>query len=91
MRPVWWQNAARDDLRRLISHIAQSNPDAAEAMRQRIETAIQPVSRHLFLGRAGRIEGTRELVVHPNYIVIYRVHVDGIEITNVIHARRRYP
>lgn len=91
MRAIRWQTAARDDLRRLVSHIAQSNPDAAEAMRQRIETAIQPMSRHPFLGRVGRIQGTRELVVHPNYIVIYRVQDQAIEITTILHARRRYP
>ena len=37
---------------------------------------------------AGR---ARELVAHPNYIVVYRVTDDAIEIVNVVHARQKYP
>jgi len=41
--------------------------------------------------RPGRVEGTREAIVHPNYILIYRVTVDAVEITAVVHARQEYP
>jgi len=37
------------------------------------------------------VPGTREIVAHPSYIVVYRVWDDRVEITNVIHAQRRYP
>ena len=33
---------------------------------------------------------TREIVVHPNYLVVYRV-TDRIEIVTVLHARQEYP
>jgi plasmid stabilization system protein ParE len=41
--------------------------------------------------RRGRIAGTREAVVHPNYILIYEVGVGVLEIRSVIHSRREYP
>ena len=41
--------------------------------------------------RTGRVEGTREAVVHPNYILIYRVATDAVEIVAVVHARQEYP
>jgi plasmid stabilization system protein ParE len=41
--------------------------------------------------RKGRVPGTREAVVHPNYILIYLVGAEAIEIVNVVHARRQYP
>lgn len=41
--------------------------------------------------RTGRIPGTREAVVHPNYILIYQVGIDSVEVLNVIHSRREYP
>lgn len=41
--------------------------------------------------RSGRREGTRELVVHPNYIVVYVVREDAVEIVSVLHTRREYP
>ena len=31
------------------------------------------------------------MVVHPNYVVIYRISADAIEIVSVAHAKRRYP
>jgi plasmid stabilization system protein ParE len=43
------------------------------------------------LFRSGREPGTREVVAHPNYILVYRVMDDWIEVVNVIHARQRYP
>jgi plasmid stabilization system protein ParE len=37
------------------------------------------------------VEGTREAVVHPNYIIVYRVTTDAVEIVSVVHARQEYP
>jgi toxin ParE1/3/4 len=34
--------------------------------------------------------GTREIVVHPNYIVFYEV-TDAIEVLAVVHATENYP
>ncbi|WP_372585963.1 MULTISPECIES: hypothetical protein [Serratia] len=31
------------------------------------------------------------MVVHPNYIVVYRVLAAHIEIAGVLHARQEYP
>ena len=41
--------------------------------------------------RPGRIGGTREIVAHPNYIIVYRVQTDRIDIVSVLHARQEYP
>ncbi|WP_141217973.1 type II toxin-antitoxin system RelE/ParE family toxin [Bordetella genomosp. 5] len=34
---------------------------------------------------------TREIVVHPNYLVVYEVLQDSVEVRAVLHARRKYP
>jgi toxin ParE1/3/4 len=41
--------------------------------------------------RSGRIPGTREALVHPNYILNYRVTAEAVEIVALVHARQQYP
>ena len=43
------------------------------------------------LGRPGRIDGTRELVVHQHYILVYEVVDDTIIILMVLHTSRQWP
>lgn len=43
------------------------------------------------LGRTGRIAGTRELVTHRNYILIYDTAGDVVRILRVLHAARQWP
>lgn len=40
--------------------------------------------------RLGRVLNTGEIIVHPNYLAIYRL-TDRIEILSVLHARQQYP
>jgi toxin ParE1/3/4 len=82
---------ARADLVAVVSYIAERNPDAASKLLDQIESSVKPLARHPNLYRAGRIGGTREMVVHPNYIVVYRVGAAAIGIVSVLHSRRVYP
>lgn len=50
-----------------------------------------PLSEHPYLFPNGRISDTREIVAHPNYLVVYRVTSDHIVIVDVLHSRREYP
>ncbi len=44
-----------------------------------------------YLFRLNRVVGTREHVVHPNYIVVYQVGSDVIDILRILHSRQQYP
>lgn len=37
------------------------------------------------------MEGTREFVVTPNYILVYRIKGDRLGIVTVPHAARKWP
>lgn len=91
MLPIRWNAKALDELDAIAGYIAHLNPIAAEGLQDLIETSVLPLSEHPYLYRLGRVAGTRELVVHPNYIVVYRVLSDQVEIVGVLHATREYP
>jgi len=88
--PLVWRAEARADLLGIIAYIGERNLSAAERLLAIIEHAAEQLSTHPFMYRPGRVPGTREAVVHPNYIIVYRVG-DLIEILAVLHARQQYP
>jgi toxin ParE1/3/4 len=89
--PVQWQQDARNDLAAIIKFVAAQNTSAARALKAQIQDATVGLSDHPYLARNGRVPGTRELVAHPNYIVIYEVTASTVEILAVVHARQQYP
>ncbi|WP_258861287.1 type II toxin-antitoxin system RelE/ParE family toxin [Neisseria gonorrhoeae] len=54
------------------------------------ETA-EKIGQMPYMGRKGRVAGTREFVAHPNYILVYQVKLDEIRILRVLHGSRKYP
>jgi toxin ParE1/3/4 len=82
---------ASADLEDILSYIADRNESAAESLNEAIEQATSQLPQHPYLYRLGRADSTREIVVHPNYLVIYRVTSVAIEIVAVVHARQQYP
>jgi toxin ParE1/3/4 len=91
MLPVEWRAEASADLEEIISYIADRNLSAAEGLYEAIEHATSQLPLHPDLYRLGRVAGTREIVVHPNYLVIYHITSTAIEIVAVVHARQQYP
>lgn len=91
MLSLVWTEAALDDLDTIITFIAEDNPGAAERLQSAIEACAEHLPAHPFMYRTGRVPGTREAVVHPNYLLIYEVHVEIVEIMRVVHSRQEYP
>jgi toxin ParE1/3/4 len=60
-------------------------------MSTRIRDSVLPAAEHPYIAPIGRIPGTREIVAHPNYLVVYRVASTSIQVLRVLHARQQYP
>ena len=90
MKVVWAESAthARNGL---INYIAEDNVLAALEMDDTITAATLRLEDFSSLGRPGRIDGTRELVVHQHYILVYEVVDDTIIILMVLHTSRQWP
>ena len=91
MHRLEWKKQARLDLIKIVEHIAEGNPDAADKLADDIESKAEGLREHPELYRAGRKRGTREMVVHPHYIVIYRVRTEAVEVLRVKHTAQRWP
>ncbi|MBD8096003.1 type II toxin-antitoxin system RelE/ParE family toxin [Pseudomonas fluorescens] len=87
---IEWAPAARAQLRQITDFISDRNPVAALELNQAIEASVLALSRRPHLCRPGRVIGTREMVVHPNYLVVYQV-TGSVRVLSVLHARQRYP
>jgi toxin ParE1/3/4 len=81
-----WKKQARTDMIKIVEHIAEDNPDAADKLADDIEVKAQGLRERPELYRAGRKRGTREMVVHASYVMIYRVQKETVEILRVKHA-----
>ena len=90
MRLMWTQSA-NAERRAIREYIATDNPVAALALDELISEKVSRLLDHPGLGRPGRIAGTREWVVHQNYIVIYDETGDVLRVLRVVHAARRWP
>lgn len=91
MHDLVWKKQARNDLIKIVKHIAQGNPDAAEKLADEIEAKAEKLRERPKLFRVGRKRGTRELVAHPNYLVIYRIEAETVEILRVKHSAQSWP
>jgi toxin ParE1/3/4 len=88
---VEWKDMARADLLAIVDYISDDNPDAAQQLKDDIEAKTSQLPFHPDIYRPGRIAGTREMVAHPNYIVVYAVNSRAITILRVLHAAQSWP
>ena len=91
MLTLLWSPKALDELDNLTIYIGEHNPSAADRLTERIESCAEQLTQFPYMHRTGRVPGTREAVVNPNYILVYRVTADAIEVLGVLHTRQQYP
>jgi toxin ParE1/3/4 len=89
---VRWLRVALANLLEAAEYLESENPTAATASLERIVKAVYRLEHYPGIGRAGRIEGTRELVVASTpYVIPYRVRGQYVEILRVFHSARKWP
>ena len=89
-----WLPRAFLDRDALIDYIAQHNLSAAIDQGDKIEDQLLHLLAHPLLGRAGRIKGTRELVISGTpFIAVYRYRPRQrvIEVIRLLHGAQQWP
>jgi len=85
-----WTRPASSDRKEIREYIAQDNPVAALALDELLSEKASRLIEHPGLGRRGRVAGTRELVVHRNYVLIYDAIGERVRILRVLHAAKQW-
>lgn len=88
---VKWTKTALANLGAIVAYIEKDNPERAKSFVMEIEAKTNSLAEFPSTGRPGRVIGTRELVIHPNYIIPYRMRGGVVEILRVQHVAPRWP
>jgi addiction module RelE/StbE family toxin len=83
---IKWTHAALRSVDEIADYIAQNNPTRATSFVRELKDAVTKLQAHPGMGRGGRVPGTRELILHKNFIAIYRVRGDDVEILRLHHV-----
>ncbi|MDO8901390.1 MAG: type II toxin-antitoxin system RelE/ParE family toxin [Phenylobacterium sp.] len=75
----------------IVDYISDANPDAAQRLKDELERKVAKLPDRPRLYRPGRVAGTREMVVRPNYIVVYAESDRAVVILRVLHATQQWP
>lgn len=87
-----WTDGAVEDLQSAHDYLEAEHPRAAWEAVTRIMSAVERLEQFPQMGRAGRVEGSRELVVTGTpFLVAYRRRDESIQILAVLHAARKWP
>jgi len=89
---IKWFRQALLDLDRIETYIADDSPATAVDIVVKIIKAVSLLGAQQGIGRAGRVPGTKELII-PGlpYIVPYRVKDGEVQVLRVYHSSRKWP
>lgn len=88
---VIWATAAEQDRTDIFDYISQDNPLAAIRMDELFAEAAGRLAEHPHLGKSGSIAGTRELIPHESYRLVYEVQDNTVWILALVHTARMWP
>jgi toxin ParE1/3/4 len=90
---IEWTEQATRQLDQAYDYIALSNSEPVAArITMQIVTSVQQLAAFPMSGRAGRVPGTRELVIsNTPFVAAYSVDHDRIVILAVYHGARQWP
>jgi toxin ParE1/3/4 len=87
-----WTTAAADDLEGIAEYLFEKSPQNAVQLIRKIYEAPSSLKTYPNLGRPGKKEGTRELVLAPlPYIVVYQIMGDATYILRILHGAQDWP
>lgn len=72
-------------------YIFIDNPSAAAKMDTLFSNAAVMLSENPEIGQYGKITGTRELIPHESYRLVYEIDQGSVWILALVHTARQWP
>lgn len=91
MIELFWTPEAIHDRDEIYDYIDADSPVAALILDELFEEKAGRLVDYPEMGRLGREVGTRELVVHKNYIIVYDMSSEQMRVLRVLHVARQWP
>jgi toxin ParE1/3/4 len=88
---VVWTPEAQQDRAEVWDHIAADNLGAAARLDELFSVAAAKLTDFPMLGRTGKIPGTRELIPHESYRLVYEIEGDIVWVLALVHTARQWP
>jgi len=88
---ILWLEAAQRDLDALIDYIAEDNPKSSLRIFNTIRQSVKKLASYPLIGREGRVEKTRELIIPQLPFIVVYVVAKEIRILAVVHTSRKWP
>jgi toxin ParE1/3/4 len=88
---VRWTSSARQDRIGIRDYIAADNRRAAARMDALFGEAAARLADHPHLGKPGKILGTRELIPHESYRLVYEIDDQAVWVLALVHSARQWP
>ncbi|MFN3548974.1 MAG: type II toxin-antitoxin system RelE/ParE family toxin [Mesorhizobium sp.] len=88
---VRWSAEAVRDREAIVRFIWLDNPSAARRMNAIFDRATTRLAWFPKSGPPGQLPGTRELLPHPSYRMIYTTDPDAVTILALVHTARQWP
>lgn len=88
-----WTSKAQKDIITIKEYIEKDNPQAAVDLTKKIVSkVVEQLSEFKNIGKAGRVPGTRELLIASTpYVAVYRVKGSSVEVLRVLHTSLKWP
>ena len=88
---VLWTPEALQDRADIWDYIAADNPRAAARMDALFSETAARLADHPKLGRQGKTPGTRELIPHESYRLVYEISGETVWMLALVHTARPWP
>lgn len=88
---VAWTPEAGQDRRDIWDFLFDKNPQAAADMDRRFSVAALGLAQNPESGPLGRIAGTREVIPHPSYRLVYQLEPGVVRVVALVHTARQWP